>query len=93
VNAYAQLYELELVDVVIDAGVSAKTLNRLVLRQALEMLKARQAEALLVVKLDRLSRSVVHLGHLVEEHFADGKSPLPSVGEPIDTRSAGAGWF
>ncbi len=28
VEAYAQLYELELVDVVIDAGASAKTLDR-----------------------------------------------------------------
>src|SRR5215472_11276059 len=88
VDAYAQLYELELVDVVVDAGLSAKTLDRPGLRQALEMLKARQAEALLVVKLDRLTRSVVHLGHLVEEYFADGKSALLSVGEQIDTQSA-----
>jgi len=40
------------------------------------------------VKLDRLTRSVVHLGHLVEEYFADGESALLSVGEQIDTRSA-----
>src|SRR5260370_12853436 len=88
VEAYAQLYELELVEVVVDAGVSAKTLDRPGLRRALEMLKARQAEALLVVKLDRLTRSVVHLGQLVEEYFADGKWALLSVGEQIDTRSA-----
>jgi DNA invertase Pin-like site-specific DNA recombinase len=88
VEAYAQLYELELVEVVVDAGVSAKTLDRPGLRKALEMLKARQAEALLVVKLDRLTRSVVHLGQLVEDYFADGKWALLSVGEQIDTRSA-----
>jgi DNA invertase Pin-like site-specific DNA recombinase len=52
------------------------------------MLKASQAEALLVVKLDRLTRSVVHLGQLVEDYFADGKWALLSVGEQIDTRSA-----
>src|SRR5713226_7631912 len=88
VEAYAQLYELELMEVVIDAGASAKTLDRPGLRRALEMLKVRQAEALLVVKLDRLTRSVVHLGHLVEHYFADGKWALLSVGEQIDTRSA-----
>jgi site-specific DNA recombinase len=43
---------------------------------------------LLVVKLDRLTRSVVHLGQLVEDHFAPGKWALLSVGEQIDTRSA-----
>src|SRR5215472_16525778 len=88
VEAYAQLYDLELVEVVVDAGASAKTLDRPGLQSALQMLKARQAEALLVVKLDRLTRSVVHLGQLVEDYFADGKWALLSVGEQIDTRSA-----
>src|SRR5215831_17502980 len=88
VVAYAQLYELELVDVVIDAGASAKTLDRPGLQRALEMLRAGQAEAFLVAKLDRLTRSVVHLGQLVEDYFAKDKWALLSVGEQIDTRSA-----
>ena len=88
VEAYAQLYELDLVEVIVDAGVSAKTLDRPGLGKALGMLKTRQAEALLVVKLDRLTRSVVHLGELVADYFADGKWALLSVGEQIDTRSA-----
>src|SRR5215471_1967746 len=88
VRAYAQLYELELVDVVVDAGASAKTLDRPGLQKALEMLRTGQAEAFLVAKLDRLTRSVVHLGQLVEDFFADGKWALLSVGEQIDTRSA-----
>jgi len=52
------------------------------------MLKAGEAEALLVVKLHRLTRSVVDLGMLVERYFAPGKPALLSVGEQIDTRSA-----
>jgi DNA invertase Pin-like site-specific DNA recombinase len=88
VEAYAQLYELDLVEVVVDAGASAKTLDRPGLQKALEMLKTGQAEAFLVAKLDRLTRSVVHLGHLVEDYFADGRFALLSVGEQIDTRSA-----
>ena len=88
VIAYAQLYDLELVDVVVDAGHSAKSLDRPGLQRALEMLKRREADALLVVKLDRLTRSVVHLGQLVETYFAPGKAALLSVGEQIDTRTA-----
>jgi DNA invertase Pin-like site-specific DNA recombinase len=62
---YAELYGLELVEVVVDAGLSAKTLGRPGLVRALGMLKAGEAEALLVVKLDRLTRSVRDLGQLV----------------------------
>jgi DNA invertase Pin-like site-specific DNA recombinase len=89
VTAYAQLYELELVDVIEDAGASATTLDRAGLQRALAMLARGAADALLVVKLDRLTRSVRDLGHLVERHFAPGKAALLSVGEQIDTRSAG----
>jgi len=87
-KAYAELYELDLVDVIVDAGQSAKSLDRPGLQRALGMLKAGEAEALLVVKLDRLTRSVVDLGTLVERYFAPGKAALLSVGEQIDTRSA-----
>jgi len=87
-KAYAELYELELVEVIVDAGHSAKSLDRPGLQRALRMLKDGDAEALLVVKLDRLTRSVVDLGTLVERYFAPGKAALLSVGEQIDTRSA-----
>ncbi len=49
ISAYAKLYDLDLVDVIIDAGVSAKTLARPGLTRALTMLEQSQAEALLVV--------------------------------------------
>lgn len=41
-----------------------------------------------MVKLDRLTRSVVDLGKLIETYFAPGKAALLSVSEQIDTRSA-----
>jgi DNA invertase Pin-like site-specific DNA recombinase len=88
VEAYASLYDLTLVDVIVDAGVSAKTLDRPGLTRALAMLKAGKADALLVVKLDRLTRSVRDLGDLVAGPFAPGRAALLSVGEQIDTRSA-----
>jgi site-specific DNA recombinase len=88
VQAYAALYDLRLVEVIVDAGVSAKTLERPGLTKALVMLRTGKADALLVVKLDRLTRSVRDLGTLVSEYFANGRSALLSVGEQIDTRSA-----
>jgi DNA invertase Pin-like site-specific DNA recombinase len=87
-HAYAELYDLELVDVIVDAGVSAKTLDRPGLRRALDLLRAGRAEALLVVKLDRLTRSVRDLGALVEDYFGSGRWALLSVGEQVDTRTA-----
>jgi site-specific DNA recombinase len=87
-SAYAQLYDLDLCEVIVDAGESAKSLDRPGLRRALGMLKRGEAAALLVVKLDRLTRSVVDLGRLVEQYFAPGKAALLSVSEQIDTRSA-----
>lgn len=88
VAAYSQLYDLQVVETIIDAGVSASSLKRPGLQRALAMLKSGEADALLVVKLDRLTRSVVDLGKLVEEYFAPGKAALLSVSEQIDTRSA-----
>jgi site-specific DNA recombinase len=85
VNAYANLYDLDIVDTVIETA-SAKNLKREGLQGALAQIKSGQADALIVVKLDRLTRSVADLGYLVETYFA--KAGLLSVSEQIDTRSA-----
>ena len=88
VQAYADLFDLDLVAVEVDAGESAKSLARPALQRALSALKAGKADALLVVKLDRLTRSVRDLCDLVDTYFRDGRWSLLSVGEQIDTRSA-----
>ena len=87
VKQYADLYDLDLVEIIVDAGLSAKTLNRTGLQKALSMLKSNEATGLLVVKLDRLTRSVKDLGYLIEKYF-DKKYSLFSVSENIDTRTA-----
>ena len=86
-EAYAALYDIELVAVIVDAGVSAKTLQRPGLQQALGMLRHGEADALLVAKLDRLTRSVKDLGTLLDEYFAEAFTLL-SVADSIDTRTA-----
>lgn len=87
VEAYAALYDLEVVEVIEDAGASAKTLAREGMAKALALLDSGQAEGLLVAKLDRLTRSVRDLLMLVDRYFRDRFS-LFSVSEQVDTRSA-----
>lgn len=87
VRSYAELYGLELVELVVDAGESAKTLNRPGLQRALGLLRTRRADGLLVVKLDRLTRSVRDLSSLLERYFGPNGAALMSVEEQIDTRT------
>jgi site-specific DNA recombinase len=67
---------------------SEQSLGHPGLQRALAMLAAREAGAIVMMKLDRLTRSVRDLGLLLDRDFAPGKAALLSVGEQIDTRSA-----
>jgi DNA invertase Pin-like site-specific DNA recombinase len=87
VAAYALAMDLELVAVFEDAGLSAKTLDRPGLSAALALLDEGKADALVVVKLDRLTRSVRDLGELVDRYFA-ARHSLLSLADSIDTRTA-----
>lgn len=86
IEQYAELYDIELVAIIEDAGASAKTMKRDGLQTALTMLREGKADALLVAKLDRLTRNVRDLGELIEGYF--GKYRLLSVADHIDTSSA-----
>ena len=86
IEQFARLYDYDLIGIVEDAGASAKTLNRDGLSEALAMLESGEAGALIVAKLDRLTRSVKDLGELLESHFT--RFALVSVGEQIDTSTA-----
>lgn len=58
------------------------------------MLDARKADAIVVLKLDRLTRSVKDLGYLCDTYFREGLPfYLLSVCDSIDTRSAGGKWI
>jgi site-specific DNA recombinase len=89
VLAYCTLYDLALVEIIEDGGVSGKSLNRPGLRRALQLLESDQAEGLVVAKLDRLTRSVVDMANLVSKVFGDhGGKSLLSVADQVDTRSS-----
>jgi site-specific DNA recombinase len=86
--AYCLAMDLELVALEADEGVSAKTLRRPGLQRALAALEEGRADAVLVTKLDRLTRSVRDLGDLVERYFGGERWSLLSVGDSIDTKTA-----
>ncbi len=92
VRAYASLYDLEIVEIIEDAGQSAKSLKRPGIQRALEMLRTGEAQGLLVANLDRLTRSLVDLNMLISDYFSEkGKvqASLFSVADQVDARSAG----
>jgi len=89
IEAYATLYGLVIVGWTEDAA-SASSLRRAGLTEALKGLRAGRADGLLVAKLDRLTRSVSDLGNLIATYFSESSThSLFSVGEQIDTRTAG----
>lgn len=87
IRAYAKLYDLEVVAFEVDAGISAKTMERPALLRALAML-GNGADGLLVAKLDRLTRSVQDLGAILRKYFISSSYTLFSVSDQVDTRSA-----
>ena len=88
IEAYGCAFGLEMVAIEVDAGEPASSLERPGLQRALTHLDEGRADALLVVKLDRLTRSVRDLCDLVDTYFKEGTWSLLSVSENIDTRSA-----
>ena len=88
VRAYCDLYGFDLARIEADEGASASTLNRDGLQAALTALDDGEADALVVVKLDRLTRSVRDLDALLTRYFADGDHALVSVAEQVDTTTA-----
>src|SRR5579872_6327967 len=86
-RAFALGTDRKLSEVIIDEGQSAKTLARPGLRRILEGVRRREIGAVLVLKLDRLTRSVRDLGELLAL-FSRTDTALVSVSESLDTASA-----
>jgi len=87
IRQYCELYDLDLVQIIVDGGESAETLNRKGIQEAIHLLESNEVSGLIVTKLDRLTRSIKDLNYLLENLFK--KASLFSVSELIDTRSPG----
>jgi DNA invertase Pin-like site-specific DNA recombinase len=87
VRAMATVQGATLVGVIVDGGESAKSLNRPGLQRLLAMVNGGKVQAVIVAKLDRLTRSVKDLCGLLEL-LEKKKVALISVAESLDTSSA-----
>lgn len=87
IKQYAALYDIEIVEVIQDAGISAKNLNRPGMQRILSMMEKKEIDSVIVAKLDRLTRSIRDLSELMELSNKKGVA-LISVSEHIDTGSA-----
>lgn len=83
----AQLADMEIIGEIVDSGKSAKNLNRPGIQQILDMVKRKEIQAVIIYKLDRLTRNVSDLNRLVETFTKNGVS-LISVKDSLDTQSA-----
>jgi site-specific DNA recombinase len=87
VRAMAVVQGAELVEIIVDAGESAKSLNRPGMARLLSLVDAGAVDSVIIAKLDRLTRSVKDLAELLERFNRRGVS-LVSVAESLDTGTA-----
>jgi len=87
-RTYCRFHGIKLIDIKADEGISGGTLERPGLQAALEMIRRGRANTLIVMKLDRLSRSLRDVCTLIEEFFADERYHLLSLCGMVNTHSA-----
>jgi DNA invertase Pin-like site-specific DNA recombinase len=87
IRAIATVRGDELSEVIVDGGESAKDLNRPGVQRLLELVENEKIDAVIVAKLDRLTRSVKDLSRMLEL-FEKRRVALISVAESLDTGSA-----
>lgn len=87
IRAMATVQGSQLVEVIVDGGESAKSMNCPGMLQLLGLVNSGSVQAVVVAKLDRLTRSVKNLCRLLEL-FEKRKVALISVAESLDTGSA-----
>jgi len=87
IKAYAEALDINLVAIVSDAGFSAKTLNRPGMAEVTNQIKNKSVDAVVILKLDRLTRSVKDLGTMTALFEKTGVA-LVSVQDSINTSTA-----
>src|SRR5262249_44120528 len=87
IRAMATVQGAEIAELIVDGGESAKNLKRPGMERVLALVDNRQIDAVIVAKLDRLTRSVKDLCALLELFEKRGVA-LVSVAESLDTSSA-----
>ena len=93
IATYCELNDLELAEIVVDAGLSGKTVSgRPGMSKIVELIKFKKIQHFVVYKLDRMSRNLKEACELSELMKKHGVS-LHSITEKIDTGSATGNLF
>lgn len=92
IESYCTLHDLELVSIVEDAGKSGKDLNRDGMKALIDRMKDHQINAVVVYKLDRLSRKVIDTLNLIEL-MRRHNITFHSITDNIDTKTAMGKFF
>ena len=88
IRAYCQARDWECIGVITDAGESGTKLDRPGLQEVVKLCEARGTEGVVVLKLDRLTRSVRDLGYLIDDVFTRNRVAFTSVQDNFDTTTA-----
>lgn len=86
ITAYCQLKDLNLIEVIEDAGISAKNLKRPGVQKVITMARKKQVDAVVVYKLDRIFRSTIDALETTQMFDRRGVA-FHSILETIDTKS------
>ena len=92
IKSYASLHDLELMEIIRDEAASGKTLDRPGMVRLLEKMETGKVDAVIVYKLDRLSRKTLDTLNLIEA-FEDKGIAFHSISEKVDTKSASGKFF
>ena len=92
IRAYCEIQDMHLIEIIVDAGKSGKNLNREGIQQLMSAIKKRSVEAVIVYKLDCLSRKVIDTLSLIETIEKSGVT-FHSLNEKIDTGTAMGRFF
>lgn len=87
IRRYCQAHGLTLSLVLVESGESGKSMDRPQLKLLLERIAAGEVGAVVIYKLDRLTRRTRDLLALVEDVLKPGGVELVSLSEQLDTRT------
>jgi len=92
IKAYCELKDMDLIEIIQDAGISAKNLNRPGVSKVLELARKKKIDAVVVYKLDRMFRSTVDALETTRL-FDKWGIFFHSIQETLDTQSAMGRFF
>jgi site-specific DNA recombinase len=92
IRDYCKFKDFEILEIVQDAGISAKNLRRPGVQKVIEMAQNKMIDAVVVYKLDRIFRSTVDALETTKKFDKWGVS-FHSIQEALDTKSAMGKFF